>query len=113
MWSRALHRISAPMAVRHGTTMVRTVRTPRSRTHRFPKEILAMARKPSSKLHTRNAGNGRAVVSERGAPVQRARAANLSKASDLAMEQVSQEILRLVEAARQGRLDERGKIDQF
>ncbi len=28
-------------------------------------------------------------------------------------EQVSQEILRLVEASRQGRLDERGKVDQF
>ena len=29
------------------------------------------------------------------------------------MEQVSEEILRLVEASRQGRLDERGKVDQF
>ncbi len=29
------------------------------------------------------------------------------------MQRVSQEILRLVEASRQGRLDERGKADQF
>jgi methyl-accepting chemotaxis protein len=72
-----------------------------------------MARKPSSKLPTRNSGNGGAAVAERDAPAQRARAANTSKASDLEMEQVSQEILRLVEASRQGRLEERGKIDRF
>ena len=35
------------------------------------------------------------------------------KTADAEMQRVSQEILRLVEASRQGRLDERGKADQF
>src|SRR4030095_5267754 len=102
MWSRARRKISAPMAVRHGTTMVWTVRTPHSRIHQLPKEIVTMARKVSGKLHPRNSGGGRTAVSERDTP-QRARAVNSSKASNLEMEQVSQEILRLVEASRQGR----------
>ena len=72
-----------------------------------------MARKVSSKLPTRNSGSGRAAGLERDAPVQRARGASTSKASDLEMEQVSEEILRLVEASREGRLEERGKIDRF
>ena len=72
-----------------------------------------MARKVPGKLHPRNSGNGSTAVSERGAPVQRAHAGKPSKAADLEMEQMSQEILRLVEASRQGRLDERGKVDQF
>jgi chemotaxis protein histidine kinase CheA len=36
-----------------------------------------------------------------------------SRAADLEMQLVSEEILRLVEASRQGRLDERGRTDQF
>ena len=44
---------------------------------------------------------------------ERARAGSASKAADVEMQRVSQEILRLVEASRQGRLDERGKADQF
>ena len=72
-----------------------------------------MARKVTGKKQPRNSGNGSTAVSERGAPVQRARAGSTSKAADLEMQRVSQEILRLVEASRQGRLDERGKVDQF
>jgi methyl-accepting chemotaxis protein len=72
-----------------------------------------MARKVTGKTQPRTSGNGRTAVSERDAPVQRARAGNPSKSADLEMHRVSQEILRLVDASRQGRLDERGKVDQF
>ena len=58
-------------------------------------------------------GNGGSAVLEHGAPVGRARAGNASKAADAEMLRVSEEILRLVEASRQGRLNERGKADQF
>ena len=58
-------------------------------------------------------GNGGSAVVDRGAPVGRARAGNTSKAADAEILRVSEEILRLVEASRQGRLNERGKVDQF
>jgi methyl-accepting chemotaxis protein len=48
-----------------------------------------------------------------GAPVERARAGNSSTAADVELERVSREISRLVEASREGRLDERGKVEQF
>jgi methyl-accepting chemotaxis protein len=72
-----------------------------------------MTRKVSSRRQPRNSGNGRTAVSEHGAQVKRARAGSPSKTTDEEMQRVSQEILRLVEASRQGRLDERGKVDQF
>jgi methyl-accepting chemotaxis protein len=56
-------------------------------------------------------GNGGSAVVERGAPA--GRAGNTSKAADAEILRVSEEILRLVEASRQGRLNERGKVDQF
>jgi methyl-accepting chemotaxis protein len=58
-------------------------------------------------------GNGGSAVVESGAPVGRGRTGTTSKAADAELLQVSEEILRLVEASRQGRLNERGKLDQF
>ena len=58
-------------------------------------------------------GNGGSAVVENGAPVGRGRSGNNSKAADAELLRVSEEILRLVEASRQGRLNERGKVDQF
>ena len=72
-----------------------------------------MVRKVNGKKQPRNSGNGGSAVVEHGAQVARARAGSASKAADLEMQRVSQEILRLVEASRQGHLDERGKADQF
>ena len=57
-------------------------------------------------------GNGGSAVVDDGAPVGRGLAGNTANA-DVDIERVSQEILRLVEASRQGRLDERSKVDQF
>ena len=72
-----------------------------------------MARNVNVKKQPRNSGNGGTAVVGDGAQVERTRAGSMSKAADSEMERVSQEILRLVEASRQGRLDERGKADQF
>jgi methyl-accepting chemotaxis protein len=72
-----------------------------------------MIRKVTSKKQPRNSGNGSTAVSEHGAQVQRARSGSPTKTTDEEMQRVSQEILRLVEASRQGRLEERGKVEQF
>ena len=56
---------------------------------------------------------GGVAVRENGKQVERPRRNGADHASDLEMERVSAEILRLVEASRQGRLEERGKVDQF
>jgi methyl-accepting chemotaxis protein len=56
---------------------------------------------------------GSTAVIEFGAQGERVRGSAAEKAGDLEMQRVSQEILRLVEASRQGRLEERGKADQF
>jgi len=47
------------------------------------------------------------------APPERAPRGNSGKAGDREMQLVSDEIRRLVEASRQGNLEERGQIDQF
>ncbi len=72
-----------------------------------------MVRRVNGKTQPRNSGNGRSAVVDHGAQVARARGGSASKAADLEMQRVSQEILRLVEASRLGHLDERGKADQF
>ena len=66
-------------------------------------------RKPQSSGNS----NGGSAVLENGAQNERARGGRMGKAEDLELHHVSQEILRLVEASRQGRLEERGKPDQF
>ncbi len=72
-----------------------------------------MQRKVTGKNRPQGSGNGGSAVLDYSTQGERARAAGSSKTADLEMQRVSQEILRLVEASRQGRLDERGKVDQF
>jgi methyl-accepting chemotaxis protein len=72
-----------------------------------------MIRKATGKKQPGQSGSGGSAVEEYGARVGRAGAGSASKAEDAETRQVSQEILRLVEASRQGRLEERGKVDQF
>ena len=72
-----------------------------------------MVRKVSGKRNPQSSGNGVSAVPDRGARGERVGAGNNSKAGDLGMQRLSQEILRLMEASRQGRLDERANVDQF
>ncbi|MGO9892630.1 MAG: hypothetical protein ACLPX8_00250, partial [Bryobacteraceae bacterium] len=72
-----------------------------------------MARKVYSKKQPRNSGNGGTAVPDHGVREAPARAGSSSKTADAELRRVSEEILRLVEASRHGRLDERGKVDQF
>jgi len=72
-----------------------------------------MQRKVNGKSKSQGSSNGGTAVLDYGTQGERVRPANGLKAADLEMQRVSQEILRLVEASRQGRLEERGKVDQF
>ena len=72
-----------------------------------------MIRKASGKKQPGQSGNGGSAVAEYGAHVPRAGAGSVTKAADAETELMSQEILRLVEASREGRLEERGRADQF
>jgi len=60
-----------------------------------------MERKTNGKSGARSSRNGNTAVAEHGTP----------KSGEI--ELVTQEIARLVDASRQGRLEERGKPDQF
>jgi methyl-accepting chemotaxis protein len=68
-------------------------------------------------LHKTNgkskAHNGGTAVADLSAPDERAGRGSRGAAADQELQRVSQEILRLVDASRQGRLEERGKIDEF
>jgi methyl-accepting chemotaxis protein len=70
-----------------------------------------MQRKVNDKR--RVSGNGGRAVGDHNAPDGRAREGRDFKARDGETQQVSEEIHRLVEASRQGRLDQRGRVDQF
>src|SRR6201998_4485206 len=72
-----------------------------------------MARKVNTENGRRISGNGGTAVLDNDAHAERGRGGNNSRAAEADMHRVSQEILRLVEASRQGRLDERGKVDEF
>jgi methyl-accepting chemotaxis protein len=72
-----------------------------------------MIRKATGRKQPGQSGNGGSAVAEYGAQVPRAGAGSATKAADAETELVSQEILRLVDASREGRLDERGRADQF
>ena len=72
-----------------------------------------MQRKADSKNKAQRSGNGGSAVLDHGAREDGARVAGNSKAGGLEIENVSREILRLVEASRQGRLEERGRTEQF
>ncbi len=68
-----------------------------------------MLRKVNGKNKLDGSGNGGRAVRDFGAPGARP----AEPTGDSQTELVSREIARLVEASRQGRLDERGRIDQF
>ncbi|MGD0299510.1 MAG: methyl-accepting chemotaxis protein [Bryobacteraceae bacterium] len=72
-----------------------------------------MVRKANGKKNSHSSGNGGTAVLEYGAQDERAGEGSSAQAADAEMQRMSQEIMRLVEASRQGRLDERGKVDQF
>ncbi|MGA3023500.1 MAG: methyl-accepting chemotaxis protein [Bryobacteraceae bacterium] len=72
-----------------------------------------MLHKTNGKSRPHGAGNGGTAVADYGAPDERAAHGSSEKAGDREMQLVSQEILRLVDASRQGRLEERGRPDQF
>ena len=72
-----------------------------------------MARTANGKKTQQSSGNGGSAALENGSRDARA-ATGVTKKTDAAeMQQVSQEVLRLVAASRQGRLEERGNVDQF
>jgi len=70
-----------------------------------------MLRKVNGK--TKNHGNGGPAVLDYPAQGARPTAGGARQSGDAQTERVSEEIARLVEASRQGRLDERGRVDQF
>jgi methyl-accepting chemotaxis protein len=67
----------------------------------------------NKKPRTSTPSDGGTAVHEHDAHGERVRGGSTEDGDDLEAQSLSQEILRLVEASRQGRLDERGKIDQF
>ena len=71
-----------------------------------------MVPKVQGKTQPRKSANGRAAVVDRNALAERVRPGK-AKTADGDMERLSQEILRLVEASRQGRLEERGQAEEF
>src|ERR1035438_7926512 len=72
-----------------------------------------MVRKVNGKKNSQSFGNGSTAVLEYGPQDERAGESHSAKTADSEMHRMSQEIMRLVEASRQGRLEERGKVDQF
>jgi methyl-accepting chemotaxis protein len=70
-----------------------------------------MLSRVNGKTKARAAGNGGSAVLEDGPRGERA--GGTGQSADSRSELVSQEIARLVEASRQGRLEERGRLDQF
>src|SRR5579871_2683391 len=72
-----------------------------------------MVNRVNGKKQARNTGNGGTAVLEYGATVERARAGNHGKPAGDEMERISIEIQRLVEASREGHLEERGRVEEF
>src|ERR1039457_6769200 len=72
-----------------------------------------MVRKVNGKKHSQSFGNGSTAVLEYGPQDERAGESHTAKTADSEMHRMSQEIMRLVEASRQGQLSDRGKPEQF
>lgn len=72
-----------------------------------------MVRKVNGKKNSQTFGNGGTAVLEYGARESRASEGHPAEFANGDMRALSQEILRLVEASRQGHLEERGKVDEF
>jgi methyl-accepting chemotaxis protein len=75
--------------------------------------MLSKASGKKGKSQSPGHSDGGSAVLEHGAHGDRVRGARAEKTEGLELHRVSQEILRLVEASRQGRLEERGAPDQF
>jgi methyl-accepting chemotaxis protein len=72
-----------------------------------------MLPKANGKRNPHSSGNGGTALLDNETHEERAGRSANGKARDSETERLSQEILRLVEASRQGRLEERGRADQF
>ncbi len=72
-----------------------------------------MANKVNGRSKPQGSGNGGTAAAEPGAMDERAPRGGSQKAGDQELKLVSQEIMRLVDASLQGRLEERGRPDQF
>ncbi len=72
-----------------------------------------MARKVETKRGRYEGANGHTALLDGGTAKLRVSRVATAMDEDAEMQHLSQEIARLVEASRQGRLDERGKTDQF
>jgi methyl-accepting chemotaxis protein len=72
-----------------------------------------MSRGVSEKGKVQSSGDGRNAGPDNGARGGRVQGGGAGKTADLEMQSLSQEILRLVEASREGRLGERGRPEQF
>ena len=72
-----------------------------------------MIRKANGKTKPHGSANGGAAVLDQGAQDERRSADGAAQKGDRQTELVFQEIGRLVEASRQGSLDERGRLEQF
>jgi len=75
--------------------------------------MLRNAKGKNRKTQNPGPSDGGTAVLDYGAQGERARRSSTEEAGGLEIQRVSEEILRLVEASRQGRLEERGKLDQF
>jgi methyl-accepting chemotaxis protein len=72
-----------------------------------------MVRKVNGKKHSQSFSNGGTAVLEYGTQDSRAGEGRPAQAADGDMRGLSQEIMRLVDASRQGHLEERGKVEEF
>ncbi len=72
-----------------------------------------MLRKANGNRSPKHAGNGGSALLDNAASPENGRRRANGKSEDLEMQHLSQEILRLVDASRQGHLSERGKADEF
>ena len=72
-----------------------------------------MANKANGRSNRHGSGNGGTAAAEPGAPMEGAARRGADKAAEQEMQLVRQEVLRLVDASLQGRLEERARPDQF
>jgi methyl-accepting chemotaxis protein len=75
--------------------------------------IIEMTRKGNGNSKTYGAGNGGSAVLDGAEPDERGRAKGAGQGADAGTQLVFKEIARLVEASREGRLEERARLDQF
>ncbi|HTW65969.1 MAG TPA: methyl-accepting chemotaxis protein [Bryobacteraceae bacterium] len=72
-----------------------------------------MTRKANGYTRSHSSGNGGSAVLDYGAPAERHGNGKAGRGKNSENQRISQEIARLVEASREGRLEERARLDQF